>query len=77
MVAVILATWEMEIGRTSILGQPGKKSRRPPSQPIKACIVVYTCPPCYTGIVRRRIMMQVSLGINARPYLNNNQSKKG
>jgi hypothetical protein len=33
---VILATWEAEMGRIEVGGQPGQKVHEIPSQPIKA-----------------------------------------
>jgi hypothetical protein len=36
LTSIILATWEAEIGRTVIQGQPGQKVHEASSEPIKA-----------------------------------------
>jgi hypothetical protein len=36
-----------------------------------------TCSPSYTGRVNRKIIVQAGLVVNMRPYLKNNQIKKG
>jgi hypothetical protein len=51
---ITLATWEAEIRRIEIPGQPGQKVPETPSQPItKLSIVVHTCHPHYPGSVNR------------------------
>jgi hypothetical protein len=55
---------------------PGKKlSRSSSSQPIKARCTG-TCS-SYAGSINRKIVDQVGLDINVRPYLKYTQSKKG
>jgi hypothetical protein len=39
---------------------------------LASCICYFT----YAGSINRKIMVQASPGINVRPYLRNNQSKK-
>jgi hypothetical protein len=75
---VILATPEMEIRRIMVQGQLGQKVHKAPSQPIKAgCGGMCTCHPGQTGSINRKITVQAFLGIKVRPYLKNNQRKKG
>jgi hypothetical protein len=50
---------------------------RPPSQLIKAGMMAHACQSSDAGSVSRRIEVQARLGINVRPYLKNNKSKKG
>jgi hypothetical protein len=39
-------------------------------------VAVHTYHPSYAGSINKRIGIQISSGINARPYLKNNQSIK-
>jgi hypothetical protein len=39
-------------------------------------MVEYTCHPSHTGCIKRRIVVQIILGTNVRPYLKNNGSKQ-
>jgi hypothetical protein len=59
-----------------------KNFKRPPVQPIKSWVGGTPVIPATAGSVNRRtnnmrIAVQASWGINARPYLKNNQSRKG
>jgi hypothetical protein len=53
-----------------------KSLQNPISTNKKLSVVVTTCHPTYPGSVTRRIVVQSGLGINMRPYLKINQSKK-
>jgi hypothetical protein len=72
---VILATWEAEIGRIAVPGQPGQKKFVRSHRNGKKLDGWYT--PVTQAMVEslnRRIAVQVE---KARPYLQNNWSKKG
>jgi hypothetical protein len=74
---IILATLEVE-NRIMVQGQHRPKVHEIPSQPVKSWM--WWCVPvilAMLGSISRSIMVQTSPGINARPYLKNNQSKKG
>jgi hypothetical protein len=78
---IILATWEAKIGRIVVWGQARQKSKTP-SQPIqnkntKWGTVARNCHASYVTNLNRKITVQVSLGINLRPYFKSNQSKRG
>jgi hypothetical protein len=66
---VILTTWEMEIGRTIVQGQPDKKFTRSSSQPT-AVKMVYTHYPSCMESANRRISVQVGLVINVETIPN-------
>jgi hypothetical protein len=67
---VILATPKAEVGRITVQNQLEQKVLKTPTQPIKRvqhdghC----TCHPNYAGSVNKRIKVQLTPGINARPY---------
>jgi hypothetical protein len=65
---VILTTWEAEIGRTAIQGQPQKKVSETPISTNKKLGI---CHLSYEGSINSRIMVQDGPGINTRPYLEN------
>jgi hypothetical protein len=44
---IILATWEPEIRRIEIQGQPGQKVHKSPSPQKKVGVVVHTCHPSH------------------------------
>jgi hypothetical protein len=71
---IILATYEAETGRISILGQPGQKVHKTPSQLMKKKLgmVTHACHPSCVGSVKR-IVVQVGPGMRERPYSKNNQ----
>jgi hypothetical protein len=66
LMQVIPATWETEIGSSSLAW--AKKVNKTPSQPIKLGMVACSCHSSYEGGVNRRIMVQAGPGKNARPY---------
>jgi hypothetical protein len=39
-------------------------------------MIVHACYPSYKGSLRKRITVQADLGINTRPYLKNNKTKR-
>jgi hypothetical protein len=58
--------------------QQDKKSLRDPiSTNKKLGAVVFIYPLSYTGSIKRRIVDQAGMGINNRPYPQNNESRKG
>jgi hypothetical protein len=59
---IILATWEVEVGRITFSGQSRQKVCEIPSQPIKLGLMVLTFRPAKH---------------KARCYFKNNQCKKG
>jgi hypothetical protein len=58
---IIPATWEVEIERITVWGQPGQKVRKAPFQSI-GWVVEHTCGPSCTGGLSRRTVVQTSLG---------------
>jgi hypothetical protein len=44
---LIVATWEVEIGRMMVRGPPGEKVCKTPSEQKKLGIVVHVCHPSY------------------------------
>jgi hypothetical protein len=58
------------------MANPGKKFVRPHLNQWLGK-VVHACHPSLLGSINRKITVQASLGINAKPYLKNNQIKKG
>jgi hypothetical protein len=70
---------EVKIKRIAVWGQSGQKDCETPSQPIKAGCGGTHLHPSYAGSVNRKDVVQASLEIThkVRPYLKNNQSKKG
>jgi hypothetical protein len=67
LMPVILPTWEVRMGRIGVQGWPMQKVQRTPCQTVKAQATT----PSYVESINR-IIIQVSLGINARPYSKNN-----
>jgi hypothetical protein len=61
---IISATWEVEIGRIAVGGQHGHKVNKTPLN----CGDVCSYHPSYVGSIRRRIVVQVSPGINGISY---------
>jgi hypothetical protein len=57
--------------------RPGKKSAKPPSQPVTLGMVVHAYHPSYPGSVNKRITIQAGQGIKERLHSKNDQSKKG
>jgi hypothetical protein len=74
---VILATGEAEIRKIEFRGQSRQKVIETPSQPVKAGHGGTPLSSSYSGGIQPRLMAQAGPGINARPYLKNNQTKKG
>jgi hypothetical protein len=68
--AVILATWEIEIRRIVVQGQPGKSSQRPHLKG-KKLGVVDTCHPSYSGNLNRKIMVPTGSQHKVQHYLKN------
>jgi hypothetical protein len=73
---VILDTWEVEIGRTTVQGQPGRKVWETSSQPMARCTGVSLSSLPHSeaqigGSLSRLVRHKV------RHYLKNNQSKEG
>jgi hypothetical protein len=64
----------MEIGR--ILARLHRKLVRPHLRPW-AGVVIHACCSSYTGGIGKRTVVEASPGKSVRPYLKNNQSKKG
>jgi hypothetical protein len=63
---VVLATWEVEIGRIEIPGQLGQKFLETPFQPIKRWCASVNLD--YLGSINRRIaIVQACLGIKQDP----------
>jgi hypothetical protein len=54
----------------------GKSLQDSTSTNEKLGMVEYTCHPSHTGCIKRRIVVQIILGTNVRPYLKNNGSKQ-
>jgi hypothetical protein len=67
LIPIILATWEAEIGRMAVGGQPGQIVPKTRSQP-GLSVVVCICHPqlCKEGSTNR-ITVQASMGIKQRP----------
>jgi hypothetical protein len=65
---IILATQEVEIGRILVRGQPGQKFNKTPSLCLSSS---------YGGSIHGKIIDQMGLGSNERPYSKNNYSKEG
>jgi hypothetical protein len=57
-------------------GSSGRKLCENSSKPINLEMVVHASHPSYVGHVNRMTTVQVNMGINRRPHLKNNQSKK-
>jgi hypothetical protein len=73
---IILTTWEVEIRRTEVRGQPKtKKFTRFPVNQQKLGMVMHACHSSYAGSVNRRIKVQAGPGINLRPYLKNDYTR--
>jgi hypothetical protein len=70
----VLAIWEVEIGKITVLGQPVQRAHETPSQQNNLGMVVHACHPSYGRKPKngRTVSRQ-----KARPYLKSNQSKKG
>jgi hypothetical protein len=71
LIPVILLTWEAEMGRITVRGQPEQKVHAISSKSIKAGRGAHACHPSYIGRVNRRIKVQAHPSINARPYSKN------
>jgi hypothetical protein len=56
---VIPATWEAEIGRIQVQGQPERKDSETPSQPVKKA--GHGGYPSYSGSVNRKIVSRPAL----------------
>jgi hypothetical protein len=67
------ATREVEIGRTVVPARLGKKVCKTPSQWEKS----WACYPSYFGKYKMGLSWSRLAGQEMRPYLQNNQSKKG
>jgi hypothetical protein len=75
---VILATWEVEIRRIMVQGQPGQKDLKAPSQPIKKLgMVVHNWHSSYIVRINKRIMVQIGPVMSVRPYLRNKAKRAG
>jgi hypothetical protein len=60
---VILATWEAEIGRITVWGQPGQRVQETPSQPMAGHSMACICHSSCAGSINRRFQVYASLGI--------------
>jgi hypothetical protein len=71
---VIPTTWEVEIGRIPVQGQPGQRVSKTPSQPIKAVHGGAHLPSLLHRVINRKTVVQASHSkkCNLRPYLKNN-----
>jgi hypothetical protein len=69
--SVILATWEAEIRRIVIQGQPRQKVSETPSLQKMLNVVVHTCHPIYAGSINQRIKAHTGPGIKVRPLSEN------
>jgi hypothetical protein len=65
---VILATWEVKIGRIAVQGQPRQKVYETSSTNKKLGMVECTYHSRHVGSINR-ISVQDSPGLNVRPYL--------
>jgi hypothetical protein len=61
-VPVILSTWEVEILRIMVQGQPRQKVLKNPSQPMPGCSDASIIPATQQS-TKRRMVVQASLGI--------------
>jgi hypothetical protein len=58
--AVTLVTWEAEIRKTAVQGQPSQNVSKTPSQPIAECVVYMPVIPAMERI-NRKIVVQASV----------------
>jgi hypothetical protein len=80
---VVASTWltpsdsEAESGRITVGGQPGQKVSGTLSQQVSWAVLVHISNPTYVGGTGKRIALITWPRKNTRPYLKNNQSKRG
>jgi hypothetical protein len=73
---VILATQKAEMGKVAIQGQPRQKVCEITPQLIKAGLGGTCLSSQLHRSINRKIVIQASSGMRARPYLKNNECKK-
>jgi hypothetical protein len=72
LMPIILATWQVEIGRIMDQGQLRQKvCETPISTTKKLDMVRHACHPRYVESINSRMGIQTSPDINTRPYLKN------
>jgi hypothetical protein len=71
LITIISAIWEVEIMRVAIQGQPRGEKLARSYLVLQLCMVGCTCHCSYVGSISK-IVVQASLGKNARPYLKSN-----
>jgi hypothetical protein len=75
--AAILATWEVEIRRIRVGGQPQQKVHKIPSQPMNGVVVCVPVIPAIQGSTNRKILVQTSLGLKRGLISRVTNAKKG
>jgi hypothetical protein len=66
LMPIILATWEEDVGRNTVRGQPKEKVKETFSINKKQGIVIHACHSKAAGRLNRTIMIQAKKGNNVR-----------
>jgi hypothetical protein len=74
---IFFATWKVEIQRITVRGQAGQKEFMSPHLNQWLGVAAYVCHPSYTGKHKKEYHGTRWPRHRARPYLKNNQYRKG
>jgi pyruvate formate-lyase activating enzyme-like uncharacterized protein len=71
--------FKTNLGYKGVRGQPGLHSKTLSQKKVKKNlgVVVHACPSSCAGSISRRTAVQARADMNVRPYLKNNENKKG